>query len=107
MYDMNTPKESYEWYDISIARNDEFRVSKERINIVEHAQKAQPSGAPSRKPGGNPGPSGAAPSQSQPLPTSTDHCQSPAIVLEVFLLCTGYLDQQEFNELCKDLCVGV
>lgn len=34
---MNTPSESYEWFDMSISRDDEFKILAERINIIEHA----------------------------------------------------------------------
>lgn len=42
---MNTPSESYEWFDMSISRADEFKLLSERINIIEHAPKERaPSG---------------------------------------------------------------
>ena len=34
---MNTSSESYEWFDMSISRDDEFKLLGERINIIEHA----------------------------------------------------------------------
>ena len=41
VYDMNTPSESYEWFDMSISREDEFKLLRDRINIIEHAPKGQ------------------------------------------------------------------
>lgn len=39
-YDMNTPSESYEWYNVNHADDEEFQMLNERINIIEHAPKA-------------------------------------------------------------------
>ena len=44
VYDMNTPSESYEWFDMSISRADEFKLLSDRINIIEHAPEGQPQG---------------------------------------------------------------
>lgn len=38
---MNTPSESYEWFDMSISREDEFKLLRDRINIIEHAPRSQ------------------------------------------------------------------
>ena len=38
---MNTPSESYEWFDMSISREDEFKLLRDRINIIEHAPRGQ------------------------------------------------------------------
>lgn len=38
---MNTASESYEWFDLSISREDEFQLTSERINIIEHAPRGQ------------------------------------------------------------------
>lgn len=42
-YDMNTHSESYEWYKMDNADEEEFQLLDEKINIIEHAPKGQPS----------------------------------------------------------------
>jgi hypothetical protein len=40
---MNTHSESYEWYKMDNADEEEFQLLDEKINIIEHAPKGQPS----------------------------------------------------------------
>ncbi len=55
VYDMNTPTESYEWFDMSISREDEFKLLRDRINIIEHAPRGQPQGPRTGAEGNRPG----------------------------------------------------
>lgn len=52
---MNTPSESYEWFDMSISREDEFRLLRDRINIIEHAPQGQAAGTRAAAEGYRPG----------------------------------------------------